>query len=209
MNIHSVYKLLLTPFRKKRMCEFLNKLNPKSTDKILDIGGTAFNWNLIGYKYPLTLLNLSIPQNADELPKNFSCVAGDGTDLEYEDREYDIVFSNSVIEHVGSFENQKKFANEACRVGKKVWIQTPAKEFFFEPHFLTPFVHWFPKSWRKKLLRYSIWALIAKPSTDYINNVVDTTRLLSFAECKKLFPKCQIRKEKFAFMTKSYVIERI
>ena len=190
------------------MIKFIETFTPKQSDLILDIGGTAFNWNLINYKHPLTLLNLSIPSNADKLSKKFSCVAGDGTNMKYKDKQFDIVFSNSVIEHVGTFENQVKFAKEVCRVGKRLWIQTPAKEFFFEPHYLTPFVHWLPKSWQKKILKFSLWALVAKASTDFINNSVENTRLLTFAECKKLFPQCRIRKERFLLMTKSYVIEK-
>jgi len=56
--------------------------------------------------------------------------------LNYSDNEFDICFSNSVIELVGSFEDQRKFANEIRRVGRKLWVQTPARSFFFEPHYL-------------------------------------------------------------------------
>jgi hypothetical protein len=54
------------------------------------------------------------------------------------DQEYDIAFSNSVIEHVGDWERQAAFASEIRRVGKNLWIQTPAKECPIEPHYLAP-----------------------------------------------------------------------
>lgn len=189
------------------MARFMKTLSPKKSDKILDIGGTAFNWALIDYKHPITLLNLDVPGNASELPENYTCVAGDGTALEYEDKSYEIVFSNSVIEHVGTYEKQKAFAKEASRVGKKLWIQTPAKYFFFEPHYLMAFVHWFPKNCQKRMLRFSGRALLSKFPQEEIDDLVDYTRLLTFAECKKLFPSCSVHKERILFLTKSYIIE--
>jgi ubiquinone/menaquinone biosynthesis C-methylase UbiE len=190
------------------MARFVETIAPQPSDKILDVGGTIFNWNLIDYKNDVVLLNILEPDNVGEdVPANFSFVTGDGTDLKYLDREFDICFSNSVIEHVGSPENQQKFAREMCRVGKRIWIQTPAKSFFFEPHFLTPFIHWLPKDWQKKLARYfTVWGWIARPSQEYIDDFVDQTRLMTYDELKEIFPDCIIQKEKFLLMTKSYLI---
>lgn len=205
MNIHTILNILVRPFRKKRMVNFLKLMSPLQKDKILDVGGTAYNWKLINYKERVTLLNLT--NSHINLPSNLSYVVGDGTALKYDDNEFDIVFSNSVIEHVGSLNKQKNFANEVCRVGRKIWIQTPAKEFFLEPHLITPFIHWLPKGLQKKLLRnFTLWGLITRPNQKYIDDFVDQTRLLSFKEVVCLFPNCTILKEKFLFMTKSYVI---
>ena len=60
---------------------------------------------------------------------------GDATDLSpFKDKSFDIVHSNSVIEHLYNFENQKKMASEIMRVGQKHIVQTPNKYFFLEPH---------------------------------------------------------------------------
>jgi len=75
----------------------------------------------------------------------YTYVLGDGTNLKYADREFDIAYSNSVIEHLSAYKNQQKFANEMRRVGQKVWCQTPARWFFIEPHYITPFIHFFSK----------------------------------------------------------------
>jgi hypothetical protein len=208
MKINPLLDILILPFRKKRMTNFLKVMSPQMTEKILDVGGSVFNWKLIEYKQDVVLLNLSVPENANqEQLSNFSFVMGDGTALPYGDKEFDICFSNSVIEHVGTLENQKKFAREVCRVGKRVWIQTPAKSFFLEPHYVTPFIHWLPKHYQKKLLRnFSIWGLITRSSQEYIDNFVEQTRLLTFEEVKDIFPDCTIKKERFLLMTKSYLI---
>lgn len=210
MNINEFIDVLIKPFRKARMARFLQTIDPQPSGKILDIGGTVFNWNLIDYKNDVVLLNIHEPENkGQQVPSNFSFVIGDGTHLKYADREFDICFSNSVIEHVGSPENQQKFAREICRVGKKIWVQTPAKSFFFEPHFITPFIHWLPKGTQKKIARYfTVWGWIAKPSQEYIDEFVDQTRLMTYEELKDIFPGCIIQKEKFLFFTKSYLIFR-
>ena len=196
------------PFRKTRMRKFLKIMNPCSNERILDVGGTNFNWRLVDCENEITLLNLTIPTDTeDKYPKNFSFVAGDARDLKYGDKEFDICFSNSVIEHVGTLDDQKRFAKEVCRVGKRIWIQTPAKSFFFEPHYLTPFIHWLPKRYQKKLLKnFSVWGLITRPTKKYIDDFVNQTRLLTYKEIKNLFPECQIKCEKFLFMTKSYIV---
>jgi ubiquinone/menaquinone biosynthesis C-methylase UbiE len=190
------------------MVKFIKLIDPLPNERILDVGGTIFNWRLIDCKNNVVLLNLTAQTTEDEtIPNNFSFVVGDGTDLEYDNDEFDICFSNSVIEHVGSFEKQEMFAQEVCRVGKRIWVQTPAKSFFFEPHYLTPFIHWLPKRHQKMLLRnFSVWGWITRPSQQYINSFVDQTRLLTYNEIKKIFPDCMILKEKFIFFTKAYLI---
>ncbi|MGB3300040.1 MAG: methyltransferase domain-containing protein [Phormidesmis sp.] len=207
MEIHKILKVIIKSFRTKRMTKFLKIIDPQPDEKILDIGGTVFNWKLINCKNEITLLNLTVPKVVDKVPSNVSFVIGDGTHLKYSDKEYDICFSNSVIEHVGSFENQRMFAQEICRVGKRIWLQTPAKSFFFEPHYITPFLHWLPKPCQKKLLRnFSIWGLITRPTQQYIDDFVEQTRLLTYKELKGIFPSSTIMKERFLFMTKSYLI---
>ena len=196
------------PFRKRRMANFLNILDPQPTDKILDIGGTSFNWNLIENKFDVVLLNTKNPELTKENQmSNYSYVKGDATDLHYDDNSFDICFSNSVIEHVGSFKDQQLFAKEISRVGKRIWLQTPAKSFFFDPHYFTPFIHWFPKGFQRKIARYfTIWGLFAKPSKQRVNGFIDFIRMLTYKELKGLFPDCIIKKERFLFMTKAYLV---
>lgn len=40
---------------------------------------------------------------------------------------FDLVYSNSVIEHLGTWEKQQAFAAEARRVGRGYWIPTPGQ----------------------------------------------------------------------------------
>jgi hypothetical protein len=60
----------------------------------------------------------------------------------FTDKEFDWVFSNAVIEHVGESSAQLLFLNEMMRVGKKVFFTTPNRNFPFESHTHIFFLHW-------------------------------------------------------------------
>ena len=77
-----------------------------------------------------------------------SWVAGDGRSLPFRDGSFDVVFSNSVIEHVGDAASQRRFAREVARVGRAYWVETPNRWFPVEQHLLTPLVHWLPAAWQ-------------------------------------------------------------
>ncbi|MBU1862989.1 MAG: class I SAM-dependent methyltransferase [Candidatus Omnitrophica bacterium] len=186
---------------------FRDTFSPLSGKKILDVGGGMFNWNLIDEKIYLTIVNINIKDN--ELPRNdfINCVLGDGTKLPFKDNSFDIVFSNSVIEHLGTWERQYLFAKEIMRVGKNIFVQTPNKYFFIEPHVMTPFIHYLPKKIQKKIIRnFTLWGLITRPTKKYCaEQVIDKIRLLSCNEFSTLFPNCEIKKEKFlSFFDKSF-----
>lgn len=205
MNIHKVLKPFLSYFRSKRMKEFETILEIKNTDKILDVGGGQFNWQFIKANPKVLILNIEKPIDFKNT-QQFEFVQGDATNLEYPDKSFDIVYSNSVIEHLFSKENQVKMAKEIMRVGKKFYIQTPAKEFFVEPHLITPFIHWLPLKLQKKLMRnFTIWGLITRPSHEYIDNFLKERRLLTKKSFGELFPNCEIKVERFLLMPKSYI----
>ena len=146
---------------------------------------------------------------SDQYCDQFEFVVGDGCKLGYSDQSFDVLYSNSVIEHVGTYERQQAFAAEARRVGRAVWIQTPARCFLIEPHLVTPFIHFLPRALQSHLLRYcTVWGLMTKPSPRQVKEFLDEVRLLTYAEMQRLFPDCEIRREKFLGMTKSYIAIR-
>lgn len=212
MNIHSLYALILPYFRRKRFEMFTAALSPSTTDSILDIGGYPDNWlqhERVANRVDILNLTKTEYEPSDSPSHQIETVAGDGTALAYDDDSYEIVFSNSVIEHVGDWQAQQQFAAEARRVGKRLWIQTPAREFFFEPHYLTPFVHWVPLKHRHHAARFTLWALLGRHDRSAVRDMVDEIRLLDYSEMLALFPDCEIRREKvLGFMTKSYIAVR-
>jgi len=187
------------------MREFENIFSINDSIRILDVGGDQFNWQFINSKPIITILNIEKPNDWVN-NSQFEFVIGDATKLNFADKSFDIVYSNSVIEHLFTKENQVKMANEVIRVGKRIYIQTPAKEFFIEPHLLTPFIHWLPIHIQKILMKnFTIWGLITRPSREYIERFLAERRLLTFKEFCELFPDCEIKVERFLFMPKSYI----
>jgi hypothetical protein len=194
-------------FRQKRMRRFLVFFKPGAGDRILDVGGYHATWRQMEVKSRIDLLNIHpMERDAEVGDPPFNEILGDGCALAFGDRSYEIVFSNSVIEHLGTLERQQAFAREAMRVGQALWIQTPARSFFFEPHLMTPFLHYFPSGIRRRLMRnFSVWGLLFRPEPKEIDDFLAEVRLLSFHEMKSLFPGCTILREKFLGMTKSLI----
>ena len=113
---------LATRLRQKRFETFFELI--ESIDKnnltILDIGGTMNYWNKIDLKRlkrkvsKIILLNLF----SQEVNDMFESISGDARNLsQFMDNQVDIIFSNSVIEHFSSYDDQKNMANEILRVG--------------------------------------------------------------------------------------------
>jgi hypothetical protein len=196
-------------FREKRFQFFLSLTRdlPRPL-KILDIGGTQYFWEKMNYtKEPdihFTLVNL-YPQEAPG--KNFTCVVGDATSLPFKDKEFDIVFSNSVIEHLFTKENQEKMASEIRRVGKNYFVQTPNLYFPIEPHWLFPLFQFLPFSLRVFMTQhFDIGGYPKTNNREAAVTRVKEVRLLTKREMKKMFPEGGYYKEEFFFMTKSIIM---
>jgi hypothetical protein len=181
---------------------------------IIDIGGTKLYWNIIPESFlrenRVTIAVVNLP-NGQALPENddvFSFYNGNGCNLvNFTDKSFHIAHSNSVIEHVGSDENRVKFANEIKRVSEFYYLQTPNFWFPIEPHFVTPFFHWFPipvKIWL--LLHFNLgWYKKAKDKKQ-AQSLIDGQRLLSKKDLLALFPDSTLYKERFSLFIKSFTV---
>lgn len=195
-------------FRQKRM-QFFNQLLmdlPKPLS-ILDVGGNEQFWVNAGFHerhdIAITILNL---ERCETHYPNFKGVAGNATSLDnYADNEFDIAFSNSVIEHLYNWENQQKMASEIRRVGRYHYVQTPNKYFFIEPHYLLPWFQFLPKHLRLFILTKTRLSRNMKWKEKAARQYLDEIRLLSQREYKRLFPQSSIWKEKFIGLSKSFV----
>lgn len=203
---------LANRIRRKRFQLFLDltkNFNGNDPIKILDIGGVHHFWTSMDLSelrdYHIIFLNIWPESTKSELP-NSCYMLGDGRNMpQFQDNEFDIVFSNSVIEHVGGFRDQKKMAEEAIRVGKSIFIQTPNRRFPIEPHFLLPLFQYYPLKIRAFLhsrFKLGWWEKANCYHEAY--EEVESIRLISKSEFKYLFPKAKIIEEKFLFLTKSF-----
>ena len=200
-------------FRERRMGFFLALLEAmrKEEINILDAGGTVTFWKGRDFgavrKVRITVLNL-MRQESDE--KNIVSVLGDARDMSsFKDGQFDIVFSNSLIEHVGTYADQKMMAREIRRVGRNYFIQTPNYYFPVEAHFLFPFFQFLPVRCKIFLLTHFDLGYYKKArSRDDALKAIQEIRLLKMSELWELFPDSTITKERCAGLTKSFMVHR-
>lgn len=211
MNIFTSYADNKNPnsksaeLRKKRFSLFIQMLGIDKHTRILDVGGTEAVWLNSGLEENVTLLNISHPSKTHN---KFTYVVGDACNMNmFSNNQFDVVFSNSVIEHVGDLKRQTMFASEVQRVCKKYWVQTPNKHFPIEPHFVFPFFQYLPKFLQYKIglnWNYSHFKM-SKNTNESILSELERLRLLNQKEMKKLFDNGSILKEKYLGMTKSII----
>jgi len=198
-------------FRLKRGRGLAEKINGIGQElgrpvRILDIGGRPDYWKNVPYQNveKIVLLN----NEEAELHRStesalFERVLGDARNLEtHAAGSFDLVHSNSVIEHVGQWWDMQAMAREALRVGLHGWIQTPAWGFPIEPHYRIPFAHWMPAPLRREYIRMSPGYRNLSLSERRMH--VDRINLLTFAEFSLLFTNKHIIREKL-LLTKSFV----
>jgi hypothetical protein len=212
MKLVTIQQKIFVVFRRRRMSRFYTMFRPSEETRLLDIGGAPNTWiaeSRYDSKVPVTLVNLRFPDPTVQTDGRFRAVEGDATNLPFEDASFDIAFSNSVIEHMTSWERQQTFAAEARRVAKKLWIQTPARSFPIEPHVLAPFFQYLPRRLQNRMARhFTLWGLLTKPNPARVDEMLSDIRLLTYQEMKQLFPDCLILKEHVLGLTKSYVAVR-
>jgi SAM-dependent methyltransferase len=189
----ALYRVVMPYFRRRRMRWFTETFRIRSTTSVLDVGGLPGNWTYVAPTPRVTLLNLT---SGD--------VRADGCRLPFRDGAFDVVFSNSVIEHVGPPDRQAAFAAELDRVGRGYFVQTPNRWFPIEPHLLTPVVHYLPDRARRRLLRLTVWALLTRPSPDRYGDM-EVIRLLDRRDMRRMFPAASLRRERLLGLTKSLV----
>jgi len=197
-------------FRTRRMARCVEELGIGPDTRVLDVGGTLDIWQLAPLRPRLVILN---EPRAIEARDGVPVVCANGCALPFPDASFDVVFSNSVIEHVGNAENQARFAAEVRRVGRAYWVQTPNRHYFLEPHLLTPFVHWLPRSWQARVVRWgTVWEWIVRPSPDrrdyYLEHYLTSVPLLAARDLGRLFPGAHILRERFLGRAKSLVAYR-
>ena len=209
-GIYQFYSLFQPGFRRQRIELFLKLFQPGTATRILDVGGFAYDWEgVVPIESKITLLNIEHPPATQPLPERFVEEIGDGCALKHADKTFDIAYSNSVIEHLHTWENQQRFAAEIRRVGKGVFVQTPNRWFPIEPHFVTGFIHFLPARLAKKLLPiFSFRGLFRSGDNNDLRKLANELRLLSLREVKTLFPDCEIHREKWFGLTKSFIAVR-
>jgi hypothetical protein len=174
---------------------------------VVDLGGTVEAW-LRAPVQPacVHVVNLA-PQSAMSLPGWIRADVADACDLP--DRvighSYDLVFSNSVLEHVGGHAQRARFAEAVHKLAGRHWVQTPYRYFPVEPHWLFPGFQFLPLAARARVSHR--WPLTHTRPANKGEGLTAAlwVDLVGRCELAYLFPTSVIRAERLAGMTKSLI----
>ena len=214
---------LSTKLRRKRDVQLRALISAISAERgsvrILDMGGTLEYWSRVGiaflreHRVTITVVNLVASEiSADRSDLDiFTTAVGDACDLtEVGDNAFDLAHSNSVIEHVLTWENMKRFAAETRRVSPYYYVQTPYFWFPIDPHYYSfPLFHWLPRPTRASILsNFPIAHSGRIQGVDNAYSAVDAARLLDAKQFRFLYPDADVTFERFAGLRKSMLAVR-
>ncbi len=196
--------------------KLLDQIDASGTLRVLDVGGTIKYWKMLQASLSDTELNLDITlanigsEKSGEITKlafgsgraaHIKEIDANALDPNlYDSKKYDVIHSNSVIEHVGNWTQIKVFADNIVQSGLPYFIQTPNFWFPFEPHFELPFFMLLPLPLKQILIKLKFGG-----DLDSINKKLDGVRLLTSSEFEYLFCNAEIQREKVLMINKSFI----
>lgn len=208
-------------FRRNRFKHILALIDQALADNdsidILDLGGRELYWDIGAEalaeragRVRIHLVNL--PSDLQKITNTelFLSYTGDAADPRLlSGQQFDLVHSNSVIEHVGDWEQIKRFAANVRRLGTRYFVQTPNFWFPLEPHFRTPGFQWLPAAVRARMLqRRRLGFYERQPDYDEARNIIDSVHLLRRGQMATLFPDAEIHMERVFGLPKSIMAWR-
>lgn len=206
---------------RRRRHEQLVELFPNIDEmRVLDLGGEAHTW-LTSTARPRQVVLLNIPWQAKAQQERLDAdghagwmqaVAGDVCDPPDELRHghFDLIYSNSVIEHLGGHQRREAFAWFVHTLGDHHWVQTPNRYFPVEPHWLFPAFQFLPPRVRARMtVHWPIGGYTKRrgPLHDRLRDVLDV-ELLSSTHMRFYFPTSRILRERTMGLTKSLIAVR-
>ena len=147
--------------RKQTFDFFMKTMQPSRATSVIDIGVTGDahfrEANIFEQLYPYRDQIVAVgPEEGSHLESLYPGMRfvpiQPGTPLPFQDKHFDIAFSNAVVEHVGSRRQQEEFIAEVCRVARRIFIVVPNRWFPVEHHTAVPFLHYLPKPLYRRLL---------------------------------------------------------
>ena len=192
--------------RGRRWRTFRDHFPDLESMSVVDLGGTVDYW-LRAPVRPRAVHVLNFEEPPASVPDWITVEIGDATDPHLPDRlgPYDLVYSNSVIEHVGGHERRKLFVANVAALAPRHWVQTPYRYFPVEPHWVCPFMQYLPLAWRARLGLH--WPLVHTPHGD-LNTAVDaqlSVELLDITAMRHYFADSQIVYDRLAGLVKSVI----
>lgn len=207
--VKSIAHLFSGKNRKKKYELFLSKFKPTPGTKILDVGFSDIeyspndNYLEKHFQFPnsITALGIDEPKSFSERYPKVNVIKYDGNNFPFGDREFNIGWSNAVIEHVGDYNKQILFLKEIERTCGSFFITTPNRYFPVEIHTRIPLLHYLPKKYFDLLLTF----IGKKWATGSYMNLLSEKNIIKLLERAKI-ENYQIIKNKIGIFTLDFVI---
>ncbi|MFZ2116226.1 MAG: class I SAM-dependent methyltransferase [Pseudonocardiaceae bacterium] len=151
--------------RHRRGAELTRRFPSLPEMRGLDLGGTPAFWRAVPHRpAAVTTVNLE-PSDADELWIDH--VVGDACEFHVVGSpRYDLVVSNSLLEHVGGHEQRRRLAEAVHDSAPAHWVQTPYRYFPIEPRWLAPGWQFLPPAAQATILcHWPFWLPRTGPVT--------------------------------------------
>lgn len=213
MGLHALRFLLvdgdssLASRWRQRRANWLAETFPDLAEmSVIDLGGRLETWTRAEVR-PRRVHVVNLEKPPAEVPEWAQVEYGDACALppHIANRQYDLVYSNSVLEHLGGHERRLRFADAVHTLARAHWIQTPYRYFPIEPHWLAPGMQFLPVRTRVAVARH--WPLAHSPAKSHeaAMRAVLWTELLDRSQMRHYFPNSQIRVERLAGLPKSLI----
>lgn len=201
-----IHRPLARFFRSRRLRRFARSFELDPQTSVLDLGGSEYYWPWLKVRPRVIVANF---EQRDLEKADLDWVRADGRELPFKDGAFDVVYCNSVIEHLPDEASRKALAREVARVGRGYSVQSPNRWFPVDAHTLTPAFHFLPRRWQARLARdFTLWGWLQRPTPAEARGFVENIRLLTAQDLQRLFPDAVIERERFLGLTKSVIAVR-
>jgi hypothetical protein len=189
--------------RLRRWTRLAEELPDLQGMRVLDLGGTGDFWTRSPiHPKSVTVINLNAPESDVPWIRAVEGDACDASDL-VGDEKFDLVFSNSVIEHLGGHGKRASFAEVVREMAPRYAVQTPYRYFPVEPHWVFPGMQFMPVNVRSWIAPRWPLGYTHNWTAQQASDDVMYTELLSLTEMRFYFPDSRIAFERFAGLPKS------
>lgn len=195
---------LSAKFRDARNLELLRRFPSIASMTVLDLGGTRSWWEQLPFSpRHVTVVNLDTETASDS---RVTSIEADACSSDLRDLGvFDLVFSNSLLEHVGGYSRRRDLAANILSMAPNHWVQTPYRYFPLEPHWVFPGHQFLPLATRARLSEKWHWGHMQSGTFEEALEDCLSTELVSKTELRHLFPGSAIWHERIVGLTKSLV----
>lgn len=177
--------------RRQRYRLFATTTGLTPEHRVLDVGCGRAGLRALDRSHDIVGLDVRPQPNYAGPPSQF--VQANALAMPFADGEFDVVYCNSLIEHLPPADREQ-LAAEVRRVAHRWFVQTPNRWFPVEPHVLLPLFQFLPLAIRRRLWRFGA-------SGEDFQDIA----LLTKGELARLFPEAVIVRERLGPLTKSLI----